>query len=559
MMPVESARAEVVHGLQPAHAEAKGREPGRVTLTSRARLGCIVAAAVVLLYTVLLAVFSSTAFPHSYTFHSHAPYLMDKPVGEDGLYMLTVARNIASTGHILYNRGLETTGIQPLATFVFAAIDTVVHALGGGSFALIRSVLVFGACLFIFFAWQMSEVAARAAPASLRRAVFLIAFFLVLFDYILFRLFTYGLETGIYLCALALCVRLTQTILAKGGATTRDAVWLGCAAGIAAEARIDFGLLFGCLLLMLLAKRLLSPGRLIVSGLLALLIVSPWLLFVHHVTHSWMPTSGKAESTLVTSATLWPRLLVMLSVVAGHVAPWTYGGNNPLTAVVAVVSAAALLALFISPLGRRTRAESTVAWKTAELWAPGLLLLLVTYVVYFNSQHFYYRYAAPMFVVTLPLVAGMLAQIAWVRRHLALAGTVLAATFAVWTYGSLHTEHLANGQTVAAGYIREYYPEAHVGAFQSGVMGYFDPNVENLDGKLNLGAWNAARHHRLPAFIDREGINVLIDWPSLIKANLPQSYLSAEWQSCPVPLTGTESICLVRKHASVAEGRGQGE
>jgi hypothetical protein len=42
--------------------------------------------------------------------------LSDKPVGEDGYYMLTIALNIAQGHGIAYNYSLPATGIQPLST-----------------------------------------------------------------------------------------------------------------------------------------------------------------------------------------------------------------------------------------------------------------------------------------------------------------------------------------------------------------------------------------------------------------------------------------------------------
>ena len=158
---------------------------------------------------------------------------------------------------------------------------------------------------------------------------------------------------------------------------------------------------------------------------------------------------------------------------------------------------------------------------------------------------------APLAVLALPACAVILAGIASVRRHLVTAAAVLCACFAAWTAGALHSGRLGNSQTLAAGYIHRYFPEARVGAFQSGVIGFFNPNVENLDGKLNGGALVAAAHHQLPQFIDKEHIDVLVDWPSVFRANLPADYLR-RWEPCPIPIEGGgESICLVRKSAPV--------
>ena len=511
------------------------------------KLVCAVIACAVLAYGALLAWGSPTGFPASSVYRGHMPYLADKPVGEDGFYMLTVAHNIATKGRILYNGDLQTTGIQPLATFVFAAMDWVVIRAGGGPDALVQAVLFFGVVLLLLFAWTMARIAESLAPEPRRALVFSLAFLLTLLNYTLFRLFTYGLETGVYLLCLALCFAVMVRIAKRGWATAADAVLLGLAGGLSGEARIDFGVLFAFLLVMLIWRRWMSVGLAALSGFIAGVVVSPWFLYLHRVTGSWMPSSGKAESRLISGADTWIRLKTIALSVLAEVAPWSYGGMSKLTVVVTLVSAAAVVWLWRSEAGERVRAESPLAVQVARMWVPGLVALIVLYVLLFYSTHFYHRYMAPWAVVLTPLLALMLAGMPLLRRNLGLFTVGLCVLFTAWTVGALHTGRIGNTQTVATGYLLAHYPGVHAGAFQSGAMGYYDPDVENLDGKLNIDAWNAQHEKRLPEFIDRQGIQVLVDWPSVIEFFLPKDYLTREWEPCPVPLVGTESECLVRK------------
>ncbi|MGI4758360.1 MAG: hypothetical protein ACRYGF_16105 [Janthinobacterium lividum] len=508
------------------------------------------AALLLLIYVALLAAFSKTSFPTHMATATRWPVLMDKPVGEDGYYMLTVAENIASTGHIRYNGGVPATGIQPLATVLFAGLDWLVHAFGGGVPALIRSVMGFGTVLLVVFAMQIRRIAMSLSPDGIRSQAGALAFLLTLFSFTLFRLFTYGLETGIYLVLIAACFQVTLRIAKKQRTDWSDAVLLGLAAGFAGEARIDFGLLFAILLATLLLYRWISLAKTVVAGSIALLVVSPWFLFVHRVSGSWLPTSGKAESTMITAAALPARLSTMLVAVAGEVMPWCYAVRSNLTLLVAAVSAG-LLVWFVA--ARRDHGQllrKILLSRLGVLWVVCLLSLLPIYLVLFNATHFYYRYMAPLAVLTLPVCAIALAQSDRIRRHMSATAVVLCAAFCFWTAGSLHTGHIGNSQTLAAGYVQQNFSHAHVGAFQSGVMGFFNPNVENLDGKLNQGALNATARHQLPDFIDSEGINVLVDWPSVLQGALPPSYLQSEWKPCPVPMVGdAESVCLIRKSA----------
>lgn len=516
-------------------------------------LRLLVAAAVasLLVYVALLAVYSGTSYPTSMVSASHWPALMDKPVGEDAYYMLTVAQNIATRGRILYNGDLPATGIQPLATLLFAALDWVVTATGGDAEALIRSVLLTGVALFILFAWQIGRIAAMLSPPEAKRYAATLASLLTLCSYTLFRLFTYGLETGVYLLLLAACFIVTLQIAAEQRTSTWNAVLLGVAAGLAGEARIDFGLPFAIVLLFLLAYRWISWGKALLTGSIALLLVSPWFLFVHRVSGSWLPSSGKAESTLIAWQTTPWRLLSMALAIAGQVMPWCYAVVSRATIAAAVVSTALLLWLFLRRKGQRQLLGRLLLSQHGRMWCTALLSLLPVYLLLFNARHFYYRYTAPLAVLAVPVCAIAFAHSGWVRRHMVLAALGMVAAFAAWDAGSLHTGRVGNSQTIAAGYIHRYFPQARVGAFQSGVVGFFNPNVENLDGKLNAGALAATAANRLPQFIDAQHIAVLVDWPSVIHANLPQTYLDREWQPCPVPIVGgAESICLVRRAVS---------
>ena len=506
----------------------------------------IAAAVLLLCYVTALAVFSPTTFPGQMTGNGHFPFLMDKPVGEDGYYMLTVAENIASHGTVTYNGQMEATGIQPLATVVFAGLDWVVQRFGGNQMDLVRSVLVLGGVLLIAFAAQISAITGRLVTPDYAPAAKALAFLLVLSDYTLFRLFTYGLETGLYLMFLAVCVLSTQRIAAAGHTSTREAALLGIAAGLAGETRIDFGLIFACVLAVLLLKRLIDPARALLAGGIALLLVSPWFLFVHRVDGTWLPSSGRAESTLVTLATLPNRCIRMLLAVLGHLVPWSYAGMSTVSTLVGILSIIVLIWLLRpgkSGALRSPRESISLGW----IWVPAFAGLVVLYVIFFNAVHFYYRYSSILSVVTIPLLAALLVSVPQVRRYAVAVPAFLLLCFVTWTYGSLHTGRIGNSQTIVAGYIHQYFPNARVGCFQSGVVGFFNSNVENLDGKLNRPALEAERRHQLPQFLDEQKVDVITDWDSLITAYLPADYVRNTFEPCPIPVADSGTVCLVRR------------
>jgi hypothetical protein len=130
----------------------------------------------------------------------------------------------------------------------------------------------------------------------------------------------------------------------------------------------------------------------------------------------------------------------------------------------------------------------------------------------------------------------------------AAAAIALTAVASVGGAGAtLHNRELGNINVLSAGYVADAVPStAVVGAFQSGVLGYFNARVVNLDGKINADALSAAAGGRLPEYVDTRGITYLVDWPGIL-AILPQEYLNARWNRCGRPTPDPLVECLVRR------------
>jgi hypothetical protein len=507
------------------------------------RYARIAAALLFAAYTVLLATHSPQGFPATPASHSFWPWLADKPLNEDGFYMLTVADNFA-TGHgLAYNFGPPVTGIQPLSTLIFAAIAFIVHHCGGDRWTLIRIILLFGAFTHLLFAWLIARFAASFSPAH-ASPVKTIAFFLLLCDLTVFRLQTCGLETGIYLCLLAVCITVWHRLVAAS--TTRNFVLFGIAGGLAGLARIDFGLIYAFLLLYLLLRRIGTPLQAMVSGALALLIVSPWFVYVHRITGSWMPTSGAVESGFAHHGA--DRIVAWSLALLAHLAPWSYAAiHHTATTAVALISVAALLLLATrAPQTRATLARPLVR-DTLLPWAVAMAGLSVVYAITFQSTFFYVRYFVPLLLVTVPVIALLLSEQTFLQSRPLLMPLALALLFSVQLFATLHRGSFGNPRFLAAAYLVRNFPGVHIGAWQSGVIGYLDPNVENLDGKLNAAAHLATTTHTLDTFIDREGIDILTDWPSYLRDTLPPGYLDRDWQPCAHPRPNADDVCYIRK------------
>ncbi|MBK9284692.1 MAG: hypothetical protein IPM51_10305 [Sphingobacteriaceae bacterium] len=58
------------------------------------------------------------------------PYLADKPISEDGFYMLTVAWNFGQGKGFAYNQDFKTSGVQPLAAMLYGVLAFISNQAG---------------------------------------------------------------------------------------------------------------------------------------------------------------------------------------------------------------------------------------------------------------------------------------------------------------------------------------------------------------------------------------------------------------------------------------------
>jgi hypothetical protein len=414
-----------------------------------------------LINTCILVSKSVAGFPATHAPRTIWPWLADKPVGEDGFYMLTVADNLAVQHHLVYNQNMPATGIQPLSTLIFAGIALTVHFIGGDRWTLVRAIILIGSVSLLLFSWMLASITSGLAPPQRRDLTFIIAFFLTLFNFTTFHLFTYGLETGIYLCLITLCMIVWRRIVLQQQARWIDMVTFGAIAGLAGLARIDFGLLFIVLLAFLLLKRIAKFLQILISGLVALVIVSPWFILVHRLSGDWLPSSGKAESSVIDTHQLVYRFTSMIVSLTPHVAPWSFAGSgHPITTAVGLVSLVLLVILFPNnPLEIRLALRSSNNFRATFLpWMLGIGALIFLYVCFFWSTHFYTRYFAPILIVSSPLLALALSEWGFLQLHKTVIPVAMVFFFCLWDISSLYTGHVRGEFCINSGYINAYYP-----------------------------------------------------------------------------------------------------
>jgi hypothetical protein len=190
----------------------------------------------------------------------------------------------------------------------------------------------------------------------------------------------------------------------------------------------------------------------------------------------------------------------------------------------------------LGPANQRVLITWVIAWGA----------LFAVYPMFFFATYFYPRYATPLAAIGLPLLAaGISGRVGRPAARAAVAGMLIV--FVTTAGMTLHNRAVGNVNVLTAGYVAERLPpNESVGAFQSGVVGYFNRNVVNLDGKINQDALAALRQGTLADFIDAQNIRYLADWPGIV-GTLPAAYLARAWVACPVQTPDAQILCLARK------------
>lgn len=441
--------------------------------------------------------------------------IADLPFCDDSFYALSAARHLA-LGHGLSHDGAQpTNGVQPLWVLLNAGLQWLV---AGDRTAGVRLSLALSTGLWLAFAWVMGAGWSRGLPLRDGRDARAVAVLGALGSFAVFREFHNGLETGLTLLLLGVAVRCFD----DPRDDLRSALGRGGALSLLLLARLDTVAFAGAAAGLYLAQRRRERGfaaRDAVMLAMPALAIAPWLLRNLAIDGHLVPTSGRAESlrvdlaanawATVQSAGYWalaPLARVPLWHPAGKVAAATAG----------VVAAALALRAMGSRRERRSVGGAALGLHVA--------FVACFYTLRFGAPHFQSRYLAPVMLLMTPWVLEMIAKACDDRaaRWAAALGAVavlnvgpMAASLAGATRGGN-----SNASEQSAWVLAHVEPRCTVGAGQSGTLGYLRDRVVNLDGKVDPRALAAIRAHALREYVDRRGVEVVVDWPEYVRPAL---------------------------------------
>lgn len=448
---------------------------------------------------------------------------------EDGYLMQTVARNMALGLGMSTSEGtIPTNGVQPLATFFFAAL----HFLAGGSkLAGIALVTVFSTLVAAVASCYLYRLGQRVFAgmrhgnelAALSAAAWFAAPKIV--DHSM-----NGLETGVYYLAIVVTLNYYIGTIsdAKPDLEWRQRLMLGFLLGMTFLARNDAvffigGLLFAHLVLGNAASAGFSRRFVdcTVAGVASLAVGAPWLINNYALFGSIVPVSGLSEShgiSLGQNLAYIPAGLLEAGFVFVPVP-----GAIEATWLVIVLSCAAIAASLSGFWVFHARLQLA----TRRFFLGGVLFtaaVVIYYGIFFGVEFFIPRYTSALSpflwlcttattFLALPLLfrqAGSIRRAAVVITT-AIAVVCLALALSGYRKGRSHMHK----QVVE--WVQENVDQRQwIGAIQTGTLGFFYDRTINLDGKVNPDALRARRleGHVLNYIVDSK-INYLADWAGI--------------------------------------------
>lgn len=477
--------------------------------------------------------------------------IIDKPLGEDAFYMFSIARNVAQGDGIVYNYDIQTNGVQPLVMIPYTIVYFITESLVLGNIVPLRIILLINVLFWLTSAYlSRNIVRLYGERINLPKTSIMLAENMVLLLFIanvnVMRIYLYGLETGLYLTLFLFMIFWLVQYRQLSDIPDKYVWGLGLISGFTILARIDFIiLLFGFLGLSFIFDRS-SFRKCVMIGIVALIVASPWFIYNYIGFGSFMPSSGTAQSQsdLVFSTV---HFTVAIQTVLDQILAifWLPRGQFG-TFEVFVLAGKIVLAMVGLVLLRR-ELSSTVRWPFSFLLIA-YFALVSSYILLISATHFYQRYFSPGLVVYLLILAIALGQYFDKQKISPLLSVFFAFSlfciYVVFTGYTLHRGAISNSHVYSSNWLQEEIEnDVRVGAFQSGLIGYFHENVFNLDGKVNPDALEYLRDGNIACYIQEQQIEYVVDWPGYIRGSFSPEFLSSFTEQV-AQIEGSNSLVL---------------
>jgi hypothetical protein len=457
---------------------------------------------------------------------------------EDGYLMQTVARNMAiGLGMSTADGTIPTNGVQPLATYLFAAL----HWLAGGErTTAITLVTLVSAFIAAAGAYVFYRLAARILGGmNHARTVALVATAVWFSGSLTIAHSMNGLETGLYVLAMLVAANFFFANFngEASGVRWSTALQLGGLLGITFLARNDAVFFIAALLVTHLLAGSYERPRLtsrliecIVAGVVSIVIGLPWLINNYVNFGGIVPISGVSQSFaagLGDNLKWIPANLIEVSLPFSPI-PRSLEATWPVV-LVGIALVPTVLWFFWTLVGHRT--ETTRRFTLVTILFGTAITLY--YGLFFGAPHFIPRYLSILspllwLMVVACVVYGAPAFVKKPTWLNALAGLAMAAIFLEGT--AVAVSNYRNGTKHQHRQVIDWMnanvePNRWTGAVQTGTLGYFHDKTLNLDGKVNPTALHELiKNGNVFEYIMASPIDYIIDWAGVGRwLELPQA------------------------------------
>lgn len=330
-----------------------------------------------------------------------------------------------------------------------------------------------------------------------------------------------GLETSLNMLVLLLLLNAFLTVWLQPLGALRRYVFFGFIAAAAFLTRTDNAitlvLLFAALAWQARGALVQVWPRLFLAGLVALLLVSPWLLWNQLQFGSMVQSSGKVESIhwgephFSLGATVYRLLLTPMAV-------YSHLQDTARLFIAAVPSALALQSALLLAAG------ALLCWQLLSarnpfpvLRALAVFCLAVFAVFCYNAgMRSFVRiwYHMPVGLVLVLLLAAV--AIRWRDQRWPLAGLLLSVVAVLSLHSPAKLPGVAAERSphfVVADWLNTNTPaDAVIGSMNSGILSYLvQRKVVNLDGVVDHRSLRAHWQKRQPEYLRERGIGYLVD------------------------------------------------
>jgi len=450
--------------------------------------------------------------------------LLHSALADDAFYYFVLARNHAENNVIEFNEGVPTNGFHPLY-FMFCSMFFAIFSQFGVN-APIYVILLFLALVHLATGLLLSATLRNRYGEDCGN----IALFLWLLNpQIVYTVFM-GLETTLQVFIVAVIIAFTSDRIVPSWDNT---ILYGFLFGLLFLARQDGAVFIAGALVVMYFNRFYTDKEILVMCGIALVLVSPYLYTSYSTTGHLMPHSGKAirhmnrfADDMLTKNSSLNRLneVVAINVISDatigilylHVIYfirffWVGFSSIWDAPFIAIIAFAPML--YVTLKDRKFVSEFILRFD---------VLLIGTFAV----LAFYFGTSLGLreWYVLLPYFTMTVIWAAFINRAATLSGRgallpmmlvfglLFAHGMSVKFYeGNFPQERL---KKLTAEYVDGNVPvDAVVGSWNTGVIQYYTPNhdVINLDGVINVHAYEANANFKLKEFIDDENITFIAD------------------------------------------------